>query len=712
MTARHKLVRESTGHAHLASPVFFYCPRLSTRDTTWGRFVGMNKQKSTKELVSTIEEQREDSTTEQQRAEKALRASEERFAKAFRASPMAMAISTLEEGRILEANARFERLTGYTVEELVGRTTLDLGLWATPQDRPRLTRQLATGNPVREERVVMRTRAGQARNVLISAELIELDGERCLLILLEDVTEHERTEQSLRDSEQRLDAVFQGIPQSIGVFRQTERGLVLVSHNRAADAQNPGRLADAVGKTIQEIWADQPVMVEHATRCFQSKSNLTLETSYRPIGTDDERQMVFTFVYIPEDRVMLHGTDMTERVRAERALRLLKEQWEQRIAERTAELRRSEAILAQAGKMANLGAWDIQFSTSDQVDPNPLTWSDETYRIFGYAPHGVRVTNDLFFKHVHPDDRERVSAAVSQAIATRQPYTVEHRIVRRDGTERIVLEHADITFDGQGKPLEIIGAVQDITERKRAEANIRKLNQSLEQRAAELEIANGELESFSYSVSHDLRTPLAAIDGFSHLLEEEYDANLPAEGKRYLNLIRTGTRQMDELITSLLRLSRLTRHALKKETVNMNALVTQAVETMASEWQRPDVTLDVNPLPDAKADPVLLKQVWVNLIGNAYKFTRKRDHARIEIGCDRRDDAQRVYYVRDNGVGFDMRQADRLFGVFQRLHGDDEYEGTGVGLATVQRIIRRHGGRVWAEAQPNHGATFYFTLGA
>ena len=240
-------------------------------------------------------------------------------------------------------------------------------------------------------------------------------------------------------------------------------------------------------------------------------------------------------------------------------------------------------------------------------------------------------------------------------------------------------------------------------------ASLKTQSSQLRQRAEQLESSNKELEAFSYTVSHDLRAPLRAIDGFSRILLDEHASQLAPQVQRYLRLIRQSTQQMDHLIDDLLAFSRLGRQAITMEQVSPLAIVSRAMEELHAEQDGRKIDLVVGELPECQADPALLKQVYLNLLSNALKFTRRRKVARIQVGAQHID-GQCVYFVRDNGVGFDMKYIDKLFGVFQRLHRSEEYEGTGVGLAIVQRIIQRHGGRVWAEAGVDKGAVFYFTL--
>jgi light-regulated signal transduction histidine kinase (bacteriophytochrome) len=254
---------------------------------------------------------------------------------------------------------------------------------------------------------------------------------------------------------------------------------------------------------------------------------------------------------------------------------------------------------------------------------------------------------------------------------------------------------------------------RDISGHQEAQNEIRRLNAELEERVSErtaqLEAANNELEAFSYSVSHDLRAPLRAISGFSRIVIEDHSATLDADGLRYLHLVEESAQQMGRLIDDLLAFSRTGRQPLNVQPVNSRDVVNAALADLKAVEETPRVDIHIDELPDCEADPSLLRQVWLNLLSNALKYTKNRDPALISIGS-RRDGRTDVFFVQDNGAGFDMKYADKLFGVFQRLHLAEEYEGTGVGLALVQRIVQRHGGRVWTEAAVNRGATFYFTL--
>ena len=307
--------------------------------------------------------------------------------------------------------------------------------------------------------------------------------------------------------------------------------------------------------------------------------------------------------------------------------------------------------------------------------------------------------------------------AVAQGVLERQDYS--QRVVKRSSDEVGVLVEA---FNGMLAAIEQREADlkeanealhAEVTEHMEARREVDTLNQTLErrvaERTAELETANKELESFSYSVSHDLRAPLRAIDGFASLLVKHQSERLDAQGQGYLDRVRAATTRMGQLIDDLLRLSRTTRSEMSRRDLDLSELARATVTELQVGAPERKVSVSVEPGLKANGDFTLMRTVLENLLGNAWKFTAKKEDARIAFGHEDRK-GETVFFVRDNGAGFDMRYADKLFGAFQRLHAVTEYAGTGVGLANVQRIIHRHGGRIWAEAEPGLGATFFFTL--
>jgi PAS domain S-box-containing protein len=404
-----------------------------------------------------------------------------------------------------------------------------------------------------------------------------------------------------------------------------------------------------------------------------------------------------------------------------------RKQAEQRLAEQAEVLARQAEELARSRQALEIQTLMLQ-SVLDSIGEG-LVAADETGKFILWNPAATRILGmgasnippEQWIDHYgtflpdtvtpFPKERSPMLRAIRGEVSTVEMY------VRNPELE------AGVWIELNGNPLKErdgtsrggVVAFRDITQRKIDEREIRKLNEELEERVvrrtAQLETANQELEAFTYSVSHDLRAPLRHIGGFSKILMEDFAAAIPAEAQQHLKRIQEGVRRMGLLVDELLNLARLGRLALHLQPVPLNSVIEEVVTLLQPEAEGRAISWKIANLPPAECDPILIKQVFQNLLANALKFTRTRERTIIEIS-QRQEDGQMVIAVSDNGVGFNMKYQDKLFGVFQRLHRDEDFEGTGIGLATVKRIIHKHGGRVWAEAELDKGATFYFTLRA
>jgi signal transduction histidine kinase/HAMP domain-containing protein len=335
---------------------------------------------------------------------------------------------------------------------------------------------------------------------------------------------------------------------------------------------------------------------------------------------------------------------------------------------------------------------------------SPILWHDPEE----VAQRARRLSEELG-EPIGPDF-DVITAHASRGLPDENEWT----FIRKDGTRVRILLSVSALNDENGKFTGFVGLVYDLTERKQAEEEIRNLNKGLEQRVAkrtsQLEAANRELEAFAYSVSHDLRAPLRHIDGFIGLLQKHIEPTLDDQCRHYMTSISDSAKKMGQLIDDLLAFSRMGRQAMTYQPVNLGNLVRHVTRELEPDAAGRNIQWRIGELPQVDADGAMLQIVMTNLISNALKFTRPRQQARIEIGWLPGQEAETTIFVRDNGVGFDMAYGDKLFGVFQRLHRTDEFEGTGIGLATVQRIIARHGGRTWAQGELDQGAIFYFSL--
>jgi PAS domain S-box-containing protein len=536
----------------------------------------------------------------------------------------------------------------------------------------------------RDLRCVLLTKEGQEVPVLINASLIsDSQGQPLGVIgVIRDITARRRAEKALEAEHRRLLSLLEELPAYVNLKAPDYSVKFANRFFRERFGDPGGRSCYQVLHGYDTPCKDCRVMQildthEPQEREWTHRGGRSYHTYDYPFADSDGSPLVLEL-----------GIDITERKRAEE---ILKEQ-----------SRILEAFFAHT--------------------ITPLVFLDKEFNFIrvnaAYAQACQRDVSE-FPGHNHftfyPNEENQ--AIFTQVVKTRLPYqAIAKPFIFPDHPEWGVT-YWDWTLvpilDEAGQVDFLVFALNDVTDRKKAEEEIYQLNEELEQRVkrrtAQLEAANRELESFSYSVSHDLRAPLRAIDGFSRILRKEHAEGLDAEGHRLLGIIRANTRRMDRLIEDLLAFSRLGRREVKVGDLDMAGLVKDVVGELQDTLGDRRVQWDLKPLPASRADRALMQQVWVNLLGNALKFTRPRESAVIEVG-GRPEGDEDVYYVKDNGVGFDMQYAHKLFGVFQRLHRSEEFEGTGVGLALVQRIVQRHGGRIWAEGQVNRGATFYFSL--
>jgi len=504
-----------------------------------------------------------------------------------------------------------------------------------------------------------------------------------MVLIARDEAARARTQQE----EQKFRRLLESAPDAM-VIANAEGAIVLT--NAQAEKLFGYTREELIGQPVEMLVPSrcrEPYARHRAYYSNESMGSGLELAGQRKDGTEFPIEISLSPIETPEGTLVSSAIrDISERRAAAEALRL------------------SEERLQMAVDAAQLGIWDLDLAT-DRVFR-----SLRHDQIFGFESLQPEWGVEIGMTHIVPEDRGMVRKSMAEALNAGR-LSVECRIRRAgDGSLRWISAQGRVYGNATGKPARMMGVVADITQRKQAEQELESRRQELSRSNAELSHLNRELESFSYSVSHDLRAPLRHIDGFARILKEEYAKELSPEAQRYLDRVLQGANHMGQLVDDLLNLARIGRKEMVLEATKLGDLAGQAwAEVGQAEGRR--IEWRMAPLPEVKCDPGLLKLVFSNLLSNAVKFTRNREPAVIEVGaCEIQ--GVTAFFVRDNGVGFDKKYADKLFGVFQRLHRQEDFEGTGVGLATVQRIVHRHGGDIWAESAPDQGATFFFTLGA
>jgi PAS domain S-box-containing protein len=565
----------------------------------------------------------------------------------------------------------------YGLESAADATAMLKGKAVMDNIRGLIAQMRSTENNLLVQRQQLsRDSARWSLSIIVAGSLLAcILGGVALVILHGDLKLRALAEEKVRESRAQLEFILNNSP-AIILLKDVEGRYLFV--NRRFLQITGFSLDQIVGKTGFELFQKEIAQAtrEHDLKVLQSEEPLEFEETVRhPDGPHTHLAVKFRLRDTAGRIYAVCGvsTDITERKQAEE--------------ERDRFFSLSRDLMCMIG-------FDNCFRTVNPAWEQTLGFSRE------------EMLGKPFIEFVHPDDRAATLAEAEKLAGGGEVIYFENRYVCKDGSYRWLAWSARAAV-----PQKLMYATaRDVTERKRTNEQILQLNLELQRRAEQLETANQELEAFSYSVSHDLRAPLRHIDGFVKILEKQSSPNLDERGRRYLSIIADSARQMGALIDDLLVFSRMSRTELRRSKVALNSLVHEAVDALQMEANGRPITWKISELPEVEADPAMLRQVWINLVANALKYTRPRNPAEIEMGCADAANGEFVFFVRDNGVGFDMQYAHKLFGVFQRLHRAEEFEGTGIGLANVRRIISRHGGRTWAEGKLDGGATFYFSL--
>jgi len=750
--------------------------------------------------------------TERKAAEQALRASEERFAKLFREAPEAMTLVRAADGAFLDVNHAWEARTGFARREVIGRTSLDLGLWQPPQEREAMLRAMRDTGGVSDLEFSLRARDGALRRTLLNGATLEIDGEPCWLFVLRDITERKRAE----EMGAQLAAVVATSSDAIILSDPDTR---IVSWNAAAQRMFGWTAAEVVGQPLAVI---VPAQRRHETR--QNTDRLLrgeIPPAFETVrmakdGRLLDVQIGLSGVYDAGGRLQVVAgifRDITERKRAEQALRESEQRfrdltelfadfyWEQdeqyRFVARVGSTWERRAYPSE--EVVGRTRWELpalnltesdwarhradlearrEFHNFEVERPLPgggARWIstsgrpmfDAEGRFRGYRGVGRDITERKRAEQALRESEQRFRALVDLSSDWYWVTDAAHRFTFREGeilrrmgippeadygkrrwempgflnmneadwaAHRALLERreefrdlllarrspdgrvhwATISgrplYDAAGSFLGYHGTGRDVTRQVQAEEDLRKFNVELErkviERTAELDAANRELEAFTYSVSHDLRAPLRAIDGFSRMLEQRSAAALDEEARGHLQRVRAASRRMGQLIEDLIAFSRIGRGTLHRRAVDLSALAKLVAKELEAGAPERRVEWRLAEGLSAHADPGLARVVLENLLGNAWKYSAKTPRAVIEFARA----ASGEFMVRDNGAGFDPAHSEGLFQPFRRLHAAEDFEGTGIGLATVKRIVERHGGAVRGEGAVGEGAAFYFAL--
>jgi PAS domain S-box-containing protein len=638
-------------------------------------FLSKNFYKKTLNFISVLEE------------------SERKYKPLFDNNPSPMWVFDIETNQFVDVNNAAVISYGYTREEFLGMTIFDV---RPDEDKEKLSDHLSSGEKGYDlgEHWRHLRKDGAIIDVQVFAHSVNYNGKKCRLIQAIDITERKKSERELLESEERYRIVTEKATDAIYIRTEDEyifmnqSGLDLFGFSSFNDLKKlkPSRFlhSDFEYKTYSD-------MLKSAEK---SPHTRTEEKFFRIDDSEIDVEVIrIPFIYENRPVIQVIARDITE-----------KKKYEKEILEKSFELEKRNKELRCLYQLTKI--------TSD----DNTIWEDDLSEIVKLIPPAFQFPERAYAKI-------RVNECISESgiLAEDNVGLKSNIFLRNEICGEVIVGYTGMDISNLSSFLKeeeelldgIAGHIADTIEKKEALKDIYELNEELEQRVfkrtLELEAVNKELESFSYSVSHDLRAPIRAIDGFAKILHSEYSGLFDDEGKRLIGKINDNASRMGNLVDDLLSFARLTQQSLNEEKIDIEKIVNESFSEIKDFYPDQEINFVVHKLPPAIADRKMIKQVWINLISNALKFSSKKDKSEIIIGFENMN-GKSCYYIKDNGVGFNMEYKDKLFGIFQRLHSSNEFEGTGIGLALCYKIITRHGGNLDVEAMLNEGAKFYFSL--
>ncbi|MCU7497457.1 MAG: PAS domain S-box protein [Ignavibacteria bacterium] len=628
--------------------------------------------------------------------------------------------------KIIEANSTTSQLLGYKKDEIINRSFKDFFPPGDLEAQPLRYDEILSGEIIRSDRRFVH-KSGRIIDVEITAKMLM---EGIVQAIIRDVSLRKEIEDRLRKSEEQYRLLFRENPHPMWVYDQATLRFLAVN-NAAIEAYGFSQ-DEFLSMTIKNIRPIEDIPDLEDNIALTGRKDSQHSGPWRHLKKSG--QVIFVEILSnnitfgsKEARLVL-ANDITEKKAALEALQ------------------DSEKRFRSLFEYSPISIWEEDFSIiKNHIDLLKTTGVTDFKDYLEMYPDEIRQSiemvrvldvNEATLELFEAEKKEDITGAFPR-IAEEEDYRVQRESIIAISEGKTKFEIDSVLRTLKGKEVhthirwnvaegfeqtyaKVLVTIEDITELKKTEEALRisnhelnKLNEELEERVKkrteQLEAANKELEAFSYSVSHDLKAPLRAIDGFSQILLDDFGPEFNPEAKRFLNIISKNAGQMEQLIEDLLAFSKIYNREKNEVLINMNSLVASITEQFIKDNSGRKILFTIRELPESTGDRPMLQQVWINLVSNAVKFTKDRDEALIEIGGEKRGN-EVVYYIKDNGTGFNMEYAYKLFGVFQRLHPSSEFEGTGVGLAIVQRILRRHEGNIWAEAEAGKGATFYFSL--